>query len=444
MRKTITRQIECFPVAIEHEYAKELEAVSDILDRQANIAELVARDIRISERGRTGLNADQVIRAYIIRQMKGFSYRDLSFHIADSTSFQRFCRMSEFTASHSASTYQKLFKQISADTLEQINMVVLEYARQLGIEDGQKMRYDCTVVETNIHQPNDSSLLYDTVRTLVRFMFKAAENCSVPAFQDRQRAAKRRMLQIHRARKKDKRRQVYSELIEITQQTVDEARLVAAVARGHASAAGNIFLFWVVGQLLHFAKLGERVLDQSVSRVLLDETYPAKEKIFSIFEEHTDIIVKEPRETEYGHKVCLGVGKALVTDVTIEDGNPADSTLAIGMVERHKGIFGKVPRQVAFDGGFASLKNLGELKEKGIEDVAFHKKRGLKVPDMARSSAVYRALNRFRAGIEGIISFLKRCMGMRRCNWRGLASFKAYVWASAVTANLLILARMKT
>jgi IS5 family transposase len=96
---------------------------------------------------------------------------------------------------------------------------------------------------------------------------------------------------------------------------------------------------------------------------------------------------------------------------------------------------------VALDGGFASKVNLREIKELGVQDVAFSKRRGLKVADMVRSAWVYRRLRRFRAGIEGIISFLKRCFGMERCTWRGCASFKAYAWASVVSMNLVLLAR---
>ena len=118
-----------------------------------------------------------------------------------------------------------------------------------------------------------------------------------------------------------------------------------------------------------------------------------------------------------------------------------DSTLAVDMVHRQADLYGRVPKQTALDGGFASKKNLSEIKDLGVEDVMFSKRRGLEIPDMVRSTWVYRRLRNFRAGIEGGISFLKRCFGLRRCAWRGLSSFKSYAWASVITANLLVLAR---
>lgn len=176
--------------------------------------------------------------------------------------------------------------------------------------------------------------------------------------------------------------------------------------------------------------------------MLRAESVPAGEKIVSIFEPHTDIIIKDRRETLYGHKICLTSGASgLVTDVIVEEGNPADSTLAVKMVERQRELYGKAPRKVSFDGAFTSTSNLAAIKELGVEDVAFSKHGGLQITEMVKSTWVYRCLRNFRAGIEGTISFLKRIFGLDRCTWRGFSSFNAYVCGSVLACNLLILAR---
>jgi IS5 family transposase len=164
--------------------------------------------------------------------------------------------------------------------------------------------------------------------------------------------------------------------------------------------------------------------------------------VVSIFEPETDIIVKSRRGTEYGHKICLVTGASgLVIDCVVERGNPADVTLTTGMIDRHIKRFGSAPEQAALDGGFASKDNLSALKERGVKDVAFSKRCGMQILEMVRSTSIYRALRYFRAGIEGMISFLKRVVGLERCTWKGLASFQAYVLSSVATANLLLLAR---
>jgi IS5 family transposase len=164
--------------------------------------------------------------------------------------------------------------------------------------------------------------------------------------------------------------------------------------------------------------------------------------VVSIFETHTDIIVKDRRDTLFGHKICLSSGvSSLILDCVVLEGNPADATLSVEMVKRQKEIWGQAPGQISYDGSFASRANLKEIKGLGVKDVAFNKKRGIEVSEMVRSSWVYRSLSYFRAGIEGSISFLKRCFGLARCMWRGFESFKSYTWASIISHNLLVLAR---
>jgi len=145
----------------------------------------------------------------------------------------------------------------------------------------------------------------------------------------------------------------------------------------------------------------------------------------------------------YGHKLNLTTGRSgLILDVVVEAGNPADAERFLPMLERHIALYGTPPRQTAGDGGFASLDNLKQAKALGVHDVAFHKKRGLKIEDMVKSRWVYRKLRNFRAGVEANISCLKRAFGLARCTWRGLAHFKAYVWSSVVAYNLALFVRL--
>jgi IS5 family transposase len=172
----------------------------------------------------------------------------------------------------------------------------------------------------------------------------------------------------------------------------------------------------IAQELEHFLPLTRQVIEQTRRRVLEGETVPAGEKIVSIF--------------------------SMILDCKVLEGNPADSTLAETMVDRQREIFARFPRQVTFDGCFASKPNLRAIKAKqGVEDVVFSKGRGLAISEMARSSWVYRRLWRFRAGVEGLISFLKRIFGLDRCTWRSWPSFQSYVWGSILACNLLVMAR---
>ena len=111
----------------------------------------------------------------------------------------------------------------------------------------------------------------------------------------------------------------------------------------------------VTKDLEELIPLVEKVINQTTRRVIHDEKVPATEKVVSIFESHTDIIIKDRRDTFYGHKVTLTGGPSnFISDCLLVEGNPADSTLTCEMLDRHERIYGRYPLNVALDGGFAS------------------------------------------------------------------------------------------
>ena len=455
MRKTFKLQPGLREPWLELEHCRELEAISAVLDAHPKINELVLQELRSSSSSNTsssggdagcgGMSAEQVLRAAVVKQMNQFSYRELAFHLADSRSYRTFCRLGVMEPTPSKSTLAANIKALTSETLETINRELVSVAEKTAIERGRKVRVDCTVVESNILPPSDSELLYDCVRVLTRLMCRARDLLGpTVVFGNRRRRAKRRRLGVLNAKDKHQRRIVYRDLLKVTQETYRSAHRVVEqletsaisgpVKRARAEGIATDFK--------HFLALTEKVINQTQRRVIDEERVPAEEKVVSIFEEHADIIRKDRRETLYGHKVCLtGGSSSMILDCVILDGNPADSTLAETMIDRQVEIYERAPRQVAYDGAFSSKANLESIKGKGVEDVAFAKAHGFTVTDMVKSSWVYQRLRRFRCGIEGVISFLKRVFGLDRCTWRSLPSFKSYVWTSIITCNLLVMAR---
>jgi IS5 family transposase len=429
----------------DHGAAKELQAISRLLDNHPNLAAMVWQDLVAASgaetpQGAYGLTADQVLRALLVKQMNGFSYRELEFHLMDSLSYRRFCGLGFVDKCPSKSALQAAIKAIRTETLAAITLTVLAIPEVRKIEPGRQVRIDSTVVTTNIHQPTDSSLLWDCVRVLTRLMKQARKILGREkiVFSSRLRRAKRRHIGISNAKKPGDRTRLYRDLIGVAEET----RAAAASALEQVKSGSSAILVELGEDLAWYLELTDRVLSQTRKRVLEGKKVPASEKIASIFEVHTDIIVKDRRETQFGHKICLTGGKSsLILDCVISDGNPADSTLAEVMIDRQVENFGRPPRQAAFDGGFASRPNLQAIKNKGVETVVFSKRRGIAISEMARSAWVFRRLRRFRAGIEGNISFLKRIFGLDRCTWRSLESFKSYVWSSILAFNLVIIAR---
>jgi IS5 family transposase len=386
------------------------------------------------------MSAEQVLRAAIVKQMFGFSYELLPFHLADSISFRAFCRIGIADKGFQKSAIAKNIKRLSAPTYERINRILVGRGNEQQVEKGRQVRMDCTVVESNIHAPTDSSLLFDSVRVLSRLLGALREYGVPVLFTDHVRRAKRRMLAVRYAKKEAQRTAAYRDLLKLARKSVGYATGAIPLAKDQAGIEGL-----ALGcELERYVGLSRRVIEQTERRVLKGESVPATEKIVSIFEPHTDIIVKDRRETHYGHKVCLCVGASnLITDCVMTEGNPADSQLTLTMLDRQREIYGRYPLKVSLDGGFASKANLAAAKERKIKDVCFAKKRGLTVEQMCRSQWVYDRLRRFRAGVESIISWIKRALGFDRCTWKGRRSFESYVWLSTVTANLITLARAK-
>ena len=445
MRISVQSQIPLVHAGVDHIHAAELQAISDILDAHPRIVDMVMADIVPEdvdpEKGRRGMTAEQVVRALIVKMMNGFSYEQLAFHLVDSRTYSSFCRIGIGDDPPSKSALGSNIKRIRPATLEAINRILVMHAIGAGIERGDKVRVDSTVTESNIHHPTDSSLLWDCVRVLTRLMHRAGELVAFD-FEDHTRRAHNRETEIRDAKTNKEMLGPYKDLLRVTLMVIEDAERALGALKSCIASDGQLLFESNVEALKDNIAMALWVVDQTARRVVQNQRVPSDEKIVSIFEPHTDIIVKDRRDTYYGHKLCLTGGASnLVLDCVIGEGNPADSSMATEMIRRLEPIIGKVPRQASYDGGFASGDNLAAIKALGVKCVAFAKRRNLEVSDMVKSSWVYKRLRNFRAGIEGIISFLKRSFGMTRCTWRGYESFKSYVWSSIISANLLVMAR---
>lgn len=451
MRQKAEKPLPLYHTFPDHQMSRELEKISEILDTNPRISELVLQDLCDNsqpEKGASGLSAEFVLRAAIVKQLHGFSYEQLAFHLIDSQSFRSFVRH-PLGWIPNKSTLQRNLSRISEATWKQINAVLVGWAAEKKLEKGERIRIDSTAVESNIHHPTDSRLLYDAVRTVSRLLRQLKERqarvdsggqtCGKLVFTDHTRRAKRRAYQIANGRGA-KRQQAYRDLLKVARKTYGYGM---KALRANLAVA-DLKTMALLLSLEHYLKLMAKVIEQTERRILGGESVPADEKIVSIFEEHTDIIKKGGREVVFGHKIFLTCGRSsLILDCEVLPGNPADAGRLKPLLQTHHKLYGRYPRQIAADRGFYSRSNLEWARQReGLQDAAFDRKGSVKVSDMARSSWIYRQLKRFRAGIEGCVSWLKRIFGLDRCTWKGWNHFCQYVQASVVSYNLLILARL--
>lgn len=200
---------------------------------------------------------------------------------------------------------------------------------------------------------------------------------------------------------------------------------------------------WLI-DLEHYKNIALMILDQTKRRVIDKEPVPASEKVFSIFEDHTDIIVKGFRDIQYGHKINLSsVEKGFITYLSIEDGNPCDKLLFLPVLDSHQEHYDLLPESIVCDGCYASQNNVFAGRERGVKRVVFNKRAGLSYSQMGVKKKTFNRLKNFRAGIEGNISELKRAFGLSKSMWKKLDGFKAFVWSSVISYNLSHLVRQQ-
>lgn len=451
MRQKRNRQRSIFEVLGKNPGPKEYEQMSLVLDANPEILDLAFSDLtsgRRTDTGRQGMTAEQVLRCALVKQSRELSYEDLEFWLADSYSLRTFTRLRQ-DQYPSTSTLQSNIKSLREETWMAIHQFIISYADEEKLEKGRKIRLDSTVVETDIHAPSDSTLLWDGVRVITGWLFDGKQLSPQPVyrFSDHRRVMKKRLLSIQNTRSKKVRESAYRDMLEYAHRVCIYGKEAVEELYEYKGGTEPLDMFRAHNLAEKIARaviLLNKVIDQTHRRVLRNEKVPASEKVVSLFEAHTDIIVKSRRKTAYGHKVFVVGGVSnLIIDCLIERGNPADSECFKKLLARQQRYYHRAPRQTTADGGFASIDNVRYAKSCQVKDVVFSKKRGLSVKEMAKSNWVYRRLKNFRAGIEANISTLKRGYGLSRCTWSGWEGFKQYVWSAIVSYNLMVIARMK-
>jgi len=402
-----------------------------------------------SERlGRRSTPVEVILRMLIVRRLYDWSFEANERNVSDSLILRQFCRL-YLEPAPDDTTLIRWAKLIGADTLESLNERVVVLAFERKVTRGRKLRSDATVVETNICHPTDSGLLGDGVRVLGRLMGKAKEilGQSGEVFRNRSRSAKRLGRSIAEGTRrrgeeaKEASKAAYERLLGVARASLKQASKVQQMLRSEeAPLSGRL-----ADELERFEGLLERVVEQTERRVLSGESVAASEKLVSLFEEHTSIIArgKASKKTEFGRKVWLSeVEGGIVTGYRILEGNPSDEKQLLPTLEDHLRLFGGPPRLVAADRGVYSSANEEAAREIGVKRVALPKK-GAKDTQRQRheQQGWFRRARRFRAGVEGRISVMKRRGYLGRCRDKGEEGFGRWVGWGVLTSNLHAIAR---
>jgi IS5 family transposase len=395
--------------------------------------------------GRPGLSAEQIFRAYILKGRRNCSYRNLSELTMDSLSAREFLKIPPFDLGFDFKTLQGNIILISAGTIDFVNKVLKQYGLEHGIECGEIVRTDATTIETNIHYPTDWSLMNDSIRVLSRIMTRLLEEYKIPIdFTNHYRASKKKLFEIHNTKNSKKKQKLIRELIRICSKTIGYAKNALPLIKQYIivlDLTDSATFKNLAAEFERVVPLADQVVDVAHRRNVLGENVPASEKIVSIFEPHTDILVKGTQKIVFGHKATITSGKSgMIIDVIIHDGNPADSTIVPEVLDRHKQFYNSSPNSIVFDGCYYSDNNRKLLENAGVSQICFSKEPEGK---STCSKPVKKILRFFRAGIEATISMLKRLFGWTRVLDKGKEQFHKAVKTGVLVHNLFILSRIQ-
>ena len=414
---------------------------------------LAKRSPRSTRTGRTGMAPDRLLRCCVMKHLKGWSFRALERELRSNLVYRRFTHF-DAESTPDFTVFSRSFALLSPAVTAEIHQRVVRLACEHGIAQGEKIRTDTTVVESNVHYPTDSSILGDGIRVLSRSLQRIADECKTGTVEvvDHARAVKHRLLEISRAAKsltqanQQRMRDSYQKLMGLTRSVVRQtSEVLQRWGKGRLKVVGTVLgVATQIGHLRHFLPLVEKVITQTKNRVLGGDSH-GEDKVLSLFEPHTEVIRKGKahKPNEFGRLVRIDeVENGIVSGYQVLVGNPADTTSWMAALEQHQACFGQAPEMATGDRGFFCAQNEREAEALGVKKVALPARGRLSAKRAKQQKQRwFRRALRWRAGIEATISTLKHPFSMARATYKGGHGFERHVGWCVITKNLFSIAR---
>jgi IS5 family transposase len=413
-------------------------------------ADLATRYPLTSVHGRHSTPAEVLLRLLLVKHLYNWSYREVEGRVADSLVLRWFCRV-YFRSVPDATTLLRWAHTIQPATLHALNDRIVPLAHQARVTCARKLRIDGTAVQTVIHHPTDSSLLADGVRVLSRLIRRskpvAQEACAgvCDAFRTRMRTMRGGLQTLHRLRRRTgddhaaRRVAVSTKLVAATRETVAQAQRVWAALRDVAPRMRKQAVRLRDG-IARYVPLVEQVIRQTERRVFMGESVPATEKLVSLFEPHTRIIPRHKggAAVEFGRLVVVDeVEGGIVTRFAVLADKTGEQGQLAPALAHHRQLFGRAPRLVAGDRGVHAAENEAVARAAGVRHLAIPRSGKLTAADRAHEQTrSWRRRYRWRAGIEGRLSSLRRDYGLRACPDHGEEGLIRRVGWGIIASNL--------
>ena len=411
-----------------------------ILENHPYLLDIVASDITAGNKdsnfGRGDMpSVEQIMRAAIYKEQKGYDYRELELAQTDSRICEHFVKINPLRP-FSFQMLQKYISRITEASLSKLMVELNKIAIDEGIETLEKFREDSTVVETNIHYPTNNSLVWDCIKESHRLLKHLKEEIDSLDYENYRTEGKKTYFKINVSKTGDQRADLFRKQLELFIKCINQ---VSNIVKKNLEYGTNIRVIGIIAALESLLPLMNMVFQMTYNKEILGEQVPSDDKIFSIYELHTDIIVKGRRECKFGHVIDIGTGTSnLILTCAMHGEKISDEKQFGPTLDKLKSDYEMTPEDVATDGGYASKKNLEYAIESGIKNVVFNKiTRSMK--NIVESPSKEDELKKWRSGIEAVISNLKRGFNLKRCTWKGWEHFKQKVYWSIISYNIRVM-----
>ena len=401
--------------------------------------------------GRPSIPIETYLRLMFLKYRYQLGFEPLCREVADSISWQRFCRIPLGSRVPHPTTLMKITSRCGEQAIGELNDALIARAAEARVLKMHKVRADTTVVEANVAYPVDSSLLAKGVARLAKLARQARSQglATRTRLRDRSRGANRRAREVVNTlrRRGDAARQelarLNTELVRTAQRTVREAEAVVRNARRKLTSMGKAATGRARATIDRLAELAgrvERVAAQTRQRVVDGEVPDGATRLVSLHDPDARPIRKGRlgRPVEFGYKAqVVDNADGVVLDWVVEVGNPVDAPQLAPAIDRIRQRTGKTPRAVTADRGYGEAGVDAALTKLGVARVCIPRKGR---PGAARratqATRPFQRMVRWRTGCEGRISCIKRDFGCRRTRMDTLAGARTWTGHGIFAHNL--------
>jgi hypothetical protein len=440
-----------------------LQAVYADAATRERILALVAQDVNgqaSAQRGRPGLHYWEILVLAAVRLGCNLDYDKLQDLAANHLTLRRIMGVGTWQ-DHLPPAERRLDWRRLRDnvclirpaTLEQVNAAIVRLGHQFAPEAVEQVRGDSFVVDTNIHYPTDANVLVDGLRKLTQLGAALALLLGVAGWRQG-RHLRRRFKTLLRginaackskkAGAEERRRRAYQPLLKLARRLLRRARTLLAQARGHGGEAAAE-LTARCQELERYVDLTERVADNGRRRVVLGETVPNSEKLFSVFEPHTELVNrgKTPHALQFGRRVLLLedlVG--FIVHYAVSGRGVQDPDLAQSLLQEAQEKCDHRIRGASFDRGFYSPANREELAKLVARLCVPVRGRRQEARQQAEATADFKQQRRRHPGVESAIHGLQAGNGLERCRDRTEQGLERYVGLAVLGRNPQVLGKL--